>query len=178
MDGKSLEEADLRGRNLRGFILRSARLKGADLRKADLRTADLQDADLRDADLRGARLDQCILSRADLRGAKLDKRSIPMIESLDAKILEALKIRQNKLYQGWWHLCETTHCRAGWAIHLAGRRGARLENKMGSGTAGALIYAVSRPDQKIPDFYGDDAEARKSIRDDARRNKAKRRSNV
>lgn len=175
---RSLEGADLRGRDLRCFHLSHALLKGADFREANLRLADFTGADLSGADLRGAKLERCCLSEADLRGAKLDKRSIPTIENIDAKILTALRKRGNFLTQSAWHLCETTHCRAGWAIHLAGRKGAKLEEKLGPATTGALIYAVSRPDQEIPDFYNLDSKAvRRSIRDDARRGR-KGRSNV
>ena len=66
-----------------------------------------------------------------------------------------------------WHTCETTHCRAGWAIHLAGAAGAALEFGMGAPAAGALIYAASRPNKPIPNFYADNKTAMQSMRDDA-----------
>ena len=53
-----------------------------------------------------------------------------------------------------WHstVCNTTHCRAGWAIHLAGQAGYALEAKLGSSVAGALIYARSCQEFAVPDF--------------------------
>jgi hypothetical protein len=56
-----------------------------------------------------------------------------------------------------WHTCQTTHCRAGWAIHLAGEAGATLEDYYGSAAAGALIYHASAG--YIPDFYASNEDA-------------------
>ena len=44
---------------------------------------------------------------------------------------------------GSWHKCETTHCRAGWVTTLAGKEGAKLESKFGTGLAAMLIYRES-----------------------------------
>ena len=60
------------------------------------------------------------------------------------------------LDMGSWHnadKCGTTHCRAGWAIFLAGKEGSDLEARVGPSAAGALIYLKSCPDKPIPDFY-------------------------
>ena len=122
---------------------------------ADLRGAALSGADLRDADLRGADLRDAVLSGADLRGAVLS--GVPKIDKIDAKIVAAIQ-GGGHLDMSAWHRCGTTHCRAGWAITLAGEAGAALELAVGSAVAGALIYAASRPDKPVPDFYaGDDA---------------------
>ena len=56
-----------------------------------------------------------------------------------------------------WHTCETTHCRAGWAIHLAGKAGADLEERVGPAAAGAMIYHASTG--RVPDFYANDVKA-------------------
>ena len=59
-----------------------------------------------------------------------------------------------------WHKCETTHCRAGWVVTLAGAGGAALEWAMGTPTAAAIIYLASDPKlEKMPDFYADNGEA-------------------
>ena len=42
-----------------------------------------------------------------------------------------------------WHTCDTTHCRAGWVIHLAGEEGKKLENLLTTPIAAALIYKES-----------------------------------
>ena len=44
-----------------------------------------------------------------------------------------------------WHTCGTTHCRAGWAVHLAGEAGYALERFHGTALAAQLIYRESDP---------------------------------
>src|SRR6185295_830967 len=79
---------------------------------------------------------------------------IPVVENIDQKILEAITAEGCSLNMGAWHTCKTTHCRAGWAIHLAGKEGYALEKKLGdSEMAGRMIYTVSRPGVPYPDFY-------------------------
>jgi hypothetical protein len=174
MGGADLRDADLGGADLRGadlgdVDLRGADLRGADLRRADLRDADLGGADLRDADLNGAYLGGAYLGGVDLRGVDLrrvDLRGADLlkIKNIDAAILAAIDARGNELRMSSWHTCGTTHCRAGWAIHLAGDAGYKLEKVVGSAAAGALIYAASRPDKPVPDFIASDAVALADLR--------------
>jgi hypothetical protein len=174
MGGADLRDADLGGADLRGADLGDADLRGADLRGADLRGADLRDADLggadlRDADLNGVDLGGAYLGGVDLRGVDLrgvDLRGADLlkIKNIDAAILAAIDARGNELRMSFWHTCGTTHCRAGWAIHLAGDAGYRLEKVVGSAAAGALIYAASRPDKPVPDFIASDAVALADLR--------------
>ena len=138
--------ADLSGAVLRGAVLRDADLRGAVLRGAVLRDADLSDADLRDAVLRG-----------NLKG-------VPVVPNIDAAILAMVEGGEGTLDMGYWHKCETTHCRAGWAITLAGPGGAALEFAFGSAAAGALIYAASRPGKPIPNFYASNEAAMDDMR--------------
>ena len=42
-----------------------------------------------------------------------------------------------------WHTCETTHCKAGWIITLAGEMGKILEEKIGTASAAYRIYRAS-----------------------------------
>ena len=164
-----LRGADLRDAYLRGADLRGAVLRGADLRGAYLRGADLRDAVLCGAYLRGAYLRGAVLCGADLRGAVLtllsdaDLRGAPVIPALDSKILAAIE-DGGKLDMSTWHQCKTTHCRAGWAITLAGGAGRELEIKYGSAGAGALIYAASYPNERIPNFYASDEDALADIK--------------
>jgi hypothetical protein len=44
---------------------------------------------------------------------------------------------------GNWHTCDTTHCRAGWVVHLAGKKGYELEKKLGTPLAANKIYKKS-----------------------------------
>ena len=48
-----------------------------------------------------------------------------------------------------WHTCENTHCRAGWAVTLAGEAGRALEAFYSTSLAAMLIYDASAPDFKI-----------------------------
>ena len=165
--------ADLTGANLSGANLRHAILRGADLTGADLTNAVLTGANLTGATLtgatltgavlRGADLRYAILTNADLRGANLPV-GVPVILDIDAAILAAIEAPGNALDMSTWHTCGTTHCRAGWAITLAGKAGAELERKFRSAAAGALIYAASRPNKPVPNFYASNADALADLR--------------
>ena len=59
-----------------------------------------------------------------------------------------------------WHSCESAHCRAGWAITLAGRAGKALEERLGTNAAAALIYMASDPClEHVPDWYATNEDA-------------------
>jgi hypothetical protein len=60
--------------------------------------------------------------------------------------------------------CGTTHCRAGWAIHLAGREGYDLERRTSSYLAGRLIYEASRPGVACPNFFAPNEDAMADLR--------------
>jgi hypothetical protein len=49
-----------------------------------------------------------------------------------------------------WHTCDTTHCRAGWVVFLAGEEGKELENKTSTPFAAMQIYHKSSPIQVSP----------------------------
>jgi len=60
---------------------------------------------------------------------------------------------------GEWHTCETTHCRAGWVVTLAGDKGKALEDKFGTALAASLIYRDSSPHKVgMNRFYDNDKE--------------------
>lgn len=181
--GAVLRDADLRVADLSDAVLSVADLSGAVLRRAVLSGADLCGAGLRGADMRGAVLSgadmrRAVLSGADMRGADLSRAdlSVPKIENIDAKILAAIEgnkaAGKNGLVMGEWHgkkcdetnWCNTTHCRAGYAICIAGKAGFKLERKVGPAMAGALLYHKSTPDEPIPDFYASVEEAMADIR--------------
>ena len=99
-----------------------------------------------------------------------------VISNIDATILASIEANKaagkNGLRMNDWHgqdcdetnWCETTHCRAGYAICLAGKAGFELEKKFGSEIAGKMIYAVSRPDDRpLPDFHASDEAAMADI---------------
>ncbi len=161
LSGANLSDADLSGANLSGADLSGAYLSDADLRSANLSGASLRSANLRSADLSGANLRSANLSGADLSGAI--GIAAPKVPNLDLKIMKAIKVDGNSLDMGTWHSCDTTHCRGGWAIFLAGKKGKELESKIGSCAAAALIYAVSVPDRKVPNFFASNSNAMADI---------------
>ena len=146
--------ANLRGANLRGADLSWANLTGANLSWANLTGANLSGANLSGAYLIGANL-----SGADLTGA-IGLLSAPVVEDLHTKVAAAVGGGEG-LHMAEWH-CGTKHCRAGWAIVLAGEEGAALEDRLGPAAAGALIYHASTG--MVPDFYSSDATALADIR--------------
>ena len=90
-------------------------------------------------------------SDADLSGA--DLRGAPVIPDIHREVYEAAS-QPGALDMGDWHTCETTHCRAGWVVALAGEAGKGLEDKIGTPAAATLIYLASDPNlEKFPDFY-------------------------
>ena len=97
---------------------------------------------------------------------------VPVIENLDAKILAAVSVDGGgTLDMKDWHSCETTHCRAGWAIHLAGAAGYELERKSNPEFAGMQIYRASTG--RIPDFYAETEEVLADIKASAEREQGK-----
>jgi hypothetical protein len=153
----NLSGADLSDADLSGADLRDANLRGADLSDANLSDANLSGANLRGADLRGADLRGASLRGADLRGASL--RGVPKIPDIHKAIYEAAS-KPNALDMSAWHTCETTHCRAGWVVALAGDAGKAMEFCMGTPAAASLIYLASDPKLgKVPNFYAPDDEA-------------------
>ena len=184
--------AYLSGTNLSGAYLSRAVLSGINLSGADLRDADLSDADLSGADLSDAVLSHAILSGTNLSGAYLSDADlsdavlseIPLIETIDAQILAAIehnkKLNRNGLNMAQWHgatcnetsWCNTTHCRAGYAVCMAGKGGFELERRVGTANAAILLYLRSTPDEPIPDFYCSDAAAIADIRARAARQTA------
>lgn len=109
---------------------------------------------------------------------------VPVVEDLDTKILAAIDAG-GALDMGAWHgcswhgcrtihghSCRTTHCRAGWAIHLAGVAGYDLERSHGPQVAAAMIYRASVG--RVPDFFAIDAEALDDIRKGAAEEAARR----
>jgi hypothetical protein len=67
---------------------------------------------------------------------------IPVVPDIDKAIYAACS-QPGALAMSKWHTCGTTHCRAGWAVHLAGDAGYALEAFYGPLLAGRLIYRES-----------------------------------
>ena len=156
--------------------LADAYLAGANLADANLAGANLADANLADAYLAGAKgliftpppdpptpYVRDTSKNYQKRAERFRKRhpEVPVVENLDAKILAAIEAG-GSLNMGAWHTCQTTHCRAGWAIVLAGEEGKALEEKVGPHRAGMLIYGCSTGN--VPYFYASNEDALADIR--------------
>jgi len=163
----NLVGADLMGADLMGADLRKANLVGADLMGADLTRAYLSEANLSGANLWGADLSNADLSGANLRGAVLDWDQIPLVVNIDAAILSAIEAGGGFNMQTW-HTCKTTHCRAGWAVMLAGEEGQKLEEQLGTNAAAALLYTRSGS-HPVPNWYVDNEIALEDIKDRAQK---------
>jgi len=66
----------------------------------------------------------------------------PIIENIHQTILEAVS-EEGALNMSEWHICDTTHCRAGQVVHLAGEEGKALENETSTSHAAMMIYHAS-----------------------------------
>lgn len=67
---------------------------------------------------------------------------IPVIPDIHKAVFAAVS-QPKALDMGAWHTCETTHCRAGWVVHLAGEAGYALEAFHNTELAAMLIYRES-----------------------------------
>ncbi len=170
LKGAYLEGAYLRGAYLRGAYLRGADLKCAYLKGADLEGAYLEGAYLRGAYLRGADLKCAYLRGADLKCAYLegaDDNLIPFISGIHQAVFSAATRSPGSLDMSDWHTCDTTHCRAGWVVTLAGELGKALEKKVGTPVAAHLIYRKSDKYDLLRgvNFYATNEQALKEMKE-------------
>ena len=114
------------------------------------------------------KLDAPVAEYVDARGSAIPKSErfskIPVIPNIDAVILAKIESKDCSLNMHTYHACATIHCRAGWAIHLAGDEGYALEKENGSFLAGMLIYEASRPGVKAPNFFATNEVALADLR--------------
>jgi hypothetical protein len=196
--GANLADAYLADAYLADANLAGAYLADAYLADAYLAGANLAGANLADANLAGAYLADAYLARARSLPAGFEAKDppepyiyrggvtspegrvermrlfrernpdVPVVENLDRKILDAITTGGGELNMGAWHTCETTHCRAGWAIHLAGPAGYALQEKLGgedrggAERAGRAIYRASTG--RVPHFFADNESALEDIK--------------
>jgi hypothetical protein len=154
--------ANLAGAYLAGANLADAYLAGADLADARNVPAGTEQKDPPEPYQRRPSAE----TRAErAKRYREDHPNVPVFENLDSKILAAVTDGAGTLDMGSWHTCETTHCRAGWAIHLAGKAGYALEKKHGSHYAGRMIYLASTG--RSPHFFATTERALEDIRKQA-----------
>jgi hypothetical protein len=89
--------------------------------------------------------------------------NIPTIENIHNSILNAVS-QPKALDMSDWHTCNTTHCRAGWVVTLAGEKGKKLEQQTDTGFAAMQIYKKSS-NIKVPlsRFFDDNKKAMADI---------------
>jgi hypothetical protein len=92
---------------------------------------------------------------------------VPIVPNLHQKVYRAAK-KKGALEMADWHWCETTHCRAGWVVHLAGQQGYDLERRVTASLAAQMIYEAStgKPVHENA-FYVGNSEALRSMRNAA-----------
>ena len=79
--------------------------------------------------------------------------------------MKAATAQDGALNMSTWHTCETTHCRAGWVIFLAGKEGTDLEKRFGPALAASLIYRESSSIKVgMNEFFKNNEEALESMR--------------
>jgi hypothetical protein len=88
----------------------------------------------------------------------LGQPPIPTIENIHQRIYAAAS-QPDALDMSDPHVCSTTHCRAGWAVHLAGEAGYALERYHGWSLAAQLIYRESGYGINPGRFYDSNEDA-------------------
>jgi hypothetical protein len=85
-----------------------------------------------------------------------DALPVPRIENIHQRVYEAAS-QPRALNMDYWHglpFCDTSHCRAGWVVTLAGEEGQALENLVDdTAHAALLIYAASGYEIDDDRFY-------------------------
>lgn len=67
---------------------------------------------------------------------------VPVVYSIHTQVYQEAS-QPDALQMDGWHKCNTTHCRAGWVVILAGKKGKELETRIGSESAALMIYHAS-----------------------------------
>lgn len=140
--------------------------------------ADVVDAGI---DVRGIDYDELVLAGVDIRGvptqdlldagiwfgreyAGIDVAGL-YVYRLHRAVADAVGDHAEHLDMGTWHTsCGTAHCRAGWAVTLAGEQGEALEESVGTERAATTIYRISDPSRiDLPLFFVSRRSAHRDI---------------
>lgn len=88
----------------------------------------------------------------------------PIVPNIHTLVKEAVTAKDHRLDMATWHTCETTHCRGGWVVTLAGDAGKKLEQATTTEFAAMQIYRASSPIRVSPvRFYETNAAAMADI---------------
>ena len=94
---------------------------------------------------------------SDLAAQKLEK-TVPIIPQIHNAVRQAVEATPESLNMRKWHTCDTTHCRAGWVVVLAGDAGKALEIATSTEFAAKQIYKASSPIKVLPIRFYDTKE--------------------
>ena len=83
---------------------------------------------------------------------------VPKLDGIHSAVLAAATQTPESLNMGNWHTCGTTHCRAGWVVHLAGEAGYALERQTSTPFAAMMIYKESSDIHVPPTRFYDSNE--------------------
>jgi hypothetical protein len=92
---------------------------------------------------------------ADLKNPKPAKSvgkswlDVPIIKNIHQLVLRAVE-KPDALEMKTWHTCDTTHCRGGWIVTLAGEKGKALEAASSTLFAAMQICKASSPIKVSP----------------------------
>lgn len=95
--------------------------------------------------------------------APAKQTNIPVIPDIHKRLAAAISDQGCSIEMNQWHSCKTTHCRAGWVIHLAGKEGYALEKATSSVFAAMQIYRASGYDISPCRFYDSNEDAMRDI---------------
>jgi uncharacterized protein YjbI with pentapeptide repeats len=162
MTGTSLRKANLSAVLMTNASLPYARLDGANIEMAYFCGSTFNGAILKGLDFGSANWSGAIIQGAIIEPK--DCADVPRIPNIHAAVYACARA-PGAFDMRTWHSCETTHCRAGWAVTLAGQAGTALEESKGTAVAAALIYLASDPHlERIPDFHASDEDAMADMR--------------
>ena len=82
---------------------------------------------------------------------------VPVIPEIHKAVYAACS-QPEALDMSDWHTCDTTHCRAGWVVHLAGEAGRKLEAQTTTLFAAQQIYRASGYDISPCRFFDTNQE--------------------
>jgi lysine/ornithine N-monooxygenase len=94
---------------------------------------------------------------------KATAKKIPVIKNIHQTLYKAVS-QPDALNMATWHSCETTHCRAGWVVTLAGKEGKELEKKTTTLFAAMQIYKASGYEISPVRFYDDNKKAMEDMK--------------
>lgn len=86
----------------------------------------------------GATLDAPVLTK--IAGHDLPSPEVAAKRLRD--VAEAALLTPQALNMWEWHSCGSAHCIAGWAVHLEGADGYKLERETSSSTAGTILLGL------------------------------------